>query len=164
MGEAKRKRVAFQTGDAGDLGWGSGGVTVVGAVYSGATFSARVQVQDVVPALREAENVLVAYKAARTKYLDAKDWVATMLLKGEHMTENGGYVLASTLLWCFCVGSPGATMFKEMARQGGHTMVFEITGEIPGTVNFRTLVTETDVHPLAHLFPDPRDMTTMGNA
>jgi hypothetical protein len=156
--------MGYQLGDAGEPGWGSRGLTVVGAVYCGATFSARVQVQDVPEALREMNKILRGYRAHRTAYLDAKDSVVNMLLRNDHLTEDGGYTLANTLLWCFCVGSPGADLLREMACQGGHMLIYEITGKVPGMVNFRVIAGRADDHPLAHLFPDPRDIQTAGRA
>jgi hypothetical protein len=72
--------------------------------------------------------------------------------------------MALTLLWCFCSGSPLADAFKLQAQEGGHMFVFEITGEVPGHVNFRTIAGAADAHPLAYLFPDPRDVTVAGHA
>jgi hypothetical protein len=86
-------------------------------------------------------------------------------MREEHMTQEGGEVLAHTLLWCFCCGSPLADLLLDkLARQGGHMLVNEITGEVPGHVNFRTILGEATAHPLTHLFPDPRDMQVAGRA
>ena len=49
MGEAKRRRIV----NANEPGWGVNGLTVVGAVYKGATFGARIQPEDVPRILRE---------------------------------------------------------------------------------------------------------------
>jgi hypothetical protein len=90
MGKARGRRLlGFATGDANEPGWGAGGVTVVGAVYKGATFSARIQTSDVLKALRDVSDSIARYKANRTAYLDAKDHIVTALKKDEHLTEDG---------------------------------------------------------------------------
>ena len=75
-----------------------------------------------------------------------------------------GYAMAGTLLWCFCRGSQLAEPFTMLAHEGGHMFIYEITGSIPGPVNFRSIVGPTAAHPYADRFPDPRLVNTEGSA
>jgi hypothetical protein len=138
--------------------------TIVGAVYKSATFGACIQASDVPGMLRDARKAMKPYKAARTCYGDAKDYVVNTLKNNGHLTDEGAQQMACVLLWAFCVGSPLAHSFEINACEGGHMFVWEITGEVPGYVNFRIIAGEAEIHPLAHLFPDPRTVRTAGNA
>jgi len=134
--------------------------TIVGAVYKGATFGACIQASEVPGILRDAKKAMKSYRAARTNYLDAKDYVVNVLNRNEHLTDEGAQMMACTLLWAFCIGSPLAPAFEIDAREGGHLFVWEITGEVPGHVHFRTIAGRVETHPLAYLFPDPRTVRT----
>jgi hypothetical protein len=120
-------------------------------------------------AVRDLEKALKGYKVHRSLYLDAKDHVVTALCANEHLTE------AATLWPARCSGAyakaapaprtstTARARVRPRARGRAHVRVRDHR-RAAGHGQLPTIVGPADTHPLAHLFPDPRDVKVAGRA
>jgi hypothetical protein len=115
------------------------GATTVKVIHGSATFW-------VVLDLKQITAILSRFGELSSR-AGGYRWVIYALKRNEHLVDKGRWAIAGTLLWLACSADhPAGREALRRAKEGGHTLAFEITDNAPRW-KFRLTVFPSDKRP-----------------